>query len=147
MKSEECVRNTYFEDGEPKRWMLVDDNEDILLVISALVEKLTGARTECHNSPESALAAFTAAPEAYELVITDYEMPGMTGIELCRRLRLLAPEQKVILATGSGYFTKEAARIAGFCAFLRKPFPLTALKAALAEAGMGRRMSQEILNA
>ena len=116
-----------------RRWMLVDDDEDILLMLSAALENLTSAAIERYNSPQSALAAFIQSPDSYELVITDFEMPGMDGVELCRRLHSLAPSQKVFLATGSGGFTEAAARHAGFSALLNKPFPLTGLKATLAE--------------
>ena len=115
------------------RWMIVDDNEDILRVMSAVLENLTRAEIECYNSPPSALAAFIRSPASYELVITDFEMPGMDGVELCRRLHAVNPEQKIFLATGSGFFTDAAARHAGFSALLNKPFPLSVLKAALAE--------------
>ena len=127
--------NTYIDATGPKRWMLVDDNEEILMMISSLAMNLTNATMECHNSPESALAAYTADPDAYEVVITDYEMPRMTGIELCRLIQSVAPQQRVILATGSGYFTPGAARAAGFSALLHKPFPFSALVTALVEAG------------
>jgi CheY-like chemotaxis protein len=115
------------------RWMLVDDNEDILLMLSAVLANLTNAEIECYNTPQSALAAFIRSPESYGLVITDFEMPDMDGVALCRRLLALNPSQKVILATGSGFFTEAAARHAGFSALLNKPFPLADLKAALAE--------------
>ncbi len=115
------------------RWMIVDDNEDILRMMSAVLENFTSAEIECCNSPQSALAAFIRSPDSYELVITDFEMPGMDGVELCRRLHTISPAQKIFLATGSGFFTEAAARHAGFSALLNKPFPLTALKAALAE--------------
>lgn len=115
------------------RWMLVDDNEDILLMLSAGLENLTSAEIECYHSPQSALAAFIRSPDSYELVITDFEMPGMDGVELCRRLRAISPAQKIFLATGSGFFTEAAARHAGFSALLNKPFPLSVLKTALAE--------------
>ena len=115
------------------RWMLVDDNEDILMMVSLMLETLTGTTIERFNDPKAALAAFAAAPEKYELVITDFEMPGMNGVELCQRLRVIAPAQKVFLATGSGYFTPAAARRAGFSALLNKPFPLSTLQAAIAE--------------
>jgi two-component system cell cycle sensor histidine kinase/response regulator CckA len=128
------------DDAGQKCWMLVDDNEDILMMMSSLFENLTGARVECHNSPESALAAFRATPAAYELVVTDYEMLGMTGIELCHRMKSWNHDQKIILATGSGYFTKEGAQAAGFNALLRKPFPLSDLVTALADAGVSEEM-------
>src|ERR1700677_1418926 len=96
------------------RWMLVDDNQEILVWLSAMLGNLTVAAIECFNTPQAALAAFRAAPGKYELVITDFEMPGMDGVELCRRLRAISPEQKVFLATGSGFFTAAAARRAGF---------------------------------
>ena len=115
------------------RWMLVDDNADILLMLSTVLENITSAEIECYNSPQSALAAFIQSPDSYELVITDFEMPGMDRLELCRRLHSLAPAQKIFLATGSGGFTEAAARHAGFCALLNKPFLLADLQVALAE--------------
>ena len=122
--------------SEAKRWMLVDDNADFLRMLSAMMENLTGATIECFNSPQPALDAFAAAPAHYELVITDFEMPGMDGTELCRRIRAISPAQKIFLATGSGFHTAAAARDAGFCALLNKPFPLATMRTALAEAGL-----------
>ena len=116
----------------PTRWMLVDDNENILLMLSAILASQTAATIECYSSPRAALAAFREAPEAYELVITDFEMPNMNGMQLCDQLRAIVPAQKIILATGSGFFTETSARRAGFCALLDKPFPLPLLKATLA---------------
>jgi len=117
----------------PNRWMLVDDNENILLMLSAILGSLTAATIECYATPQAALAAFREAPGSYELVITDFEMPGMDGVALCRQLRVLSPAQKIILATGSGFFTEAAAIHAGFSALLDKPFPLPQLKAALSK--------------
>jgi CheY-like chemotaxis protein len=131
MKSE----TRYLDVTEMKRWMLVDDNEEILLMLSAMVEKLTGAPVECYDSPASALAAFAAKPEAYDLVITDFAMPGMNGVELCGQMHARTPAQKVMLVTSSG-FTSATARAAGFCALLQKPFPVVALQEAIAGAGL-----------
>ena len=126
--------NHLFTTTENKHWMLVDDNADVLSLIAELVELLTDAKVECFNSPQAALAAFADAPEKYEVVITDFEMPGMDGVELCRRLLALAPAQKIILATGSGFFTKAAAQHAGFSGLLNKPFLIETLRGTLAEA-------------
>jgi CheY-like chemotaxis protein len=114
------------------RWLLVDDNADILRVLAAVVKTITDAEIETFCSPVEALAAFAAAPDKYELVITDYEMPGMDGVELCRRLRALIPAQMIFLATGSGFITEAGAQQAGFGALLSKPFPFAVLRSALA---------------
>lgn len=128
--------NTLYTPTETSHWMLVDDNSEILSLLAALAGSLTDAEVECFNSPQSALSAFAAAPEKYAVVITDYEMPGMDGVELCRRMLAISPAQKIFLATGSGFFTEAAARHAGFSGLLNKPFPLEALRAALAGAGV-----------
>lgn len=119
-----------------KCWMLVDDNPEILALGAALMENLTEMPVACFKSPQQALAAFSSIPEKYPLIITDYEMPGMDGVEFCRRIRAIAPAQKIILATGSGFFTQLAARHAGFCGLLTKPFPIEALRMSLTEAGL-----------
>lgn len=133
--------NTFFTPTENSRWMLVDDHADILAMLTVMIKNLTGAEIEAYTSPLSALAAFTAAPEKYELVITDFEMPEMDGVELCRRLRAMVPHQKIFLATGSGFFTEPAARHAGFSALLNKPFPLAKLRETLALAGLEKEIA------
>ena len=128
--------NEFFSANESPRWMLVDDNAEVLKLLAAVLKNYTTAIIECHNSPYSALGAFAAAPDKYELVITDLEMPGMNGVELCRRLHGISARHPVFLATGSGHFNESAARRAGFSALLNKPFPSDALHEALASAGL-----------
>ena len=130
--------NTFFTITENTRWMIVDDNEQMLLMLSAVLKEKTSAEIECYRSPVAALAAFTAEPGKYELVITDFEMPEMDGAELGRRLRALSLSLQIFLATGSGQFTKATAYHAGFTALLIKPFPVSELHAALAAAGLDR---------
>ena len=128
--------NTFVTMTENTRWMIVDDDEQILLLLAAVLKHMTNAEVECYSSPAAALTAFHATPGKYELVITDFDMPEMDGVELCRRMRAIAPDQEIFLATGSGFFTAEAAYQAGFAALLNKPFPVLALHAALAGAGL-----------
>ena len=120
------------------RWMIVDDNEEILLLMRDIAAQFSDAEIVCFNSPEAALAAFEAASGNFELVITDFEMPGMNGVELCHRLRLTLPAAKILLATGSGLISAEAAINAGFCGLLHKPFPFAALQDVLESIGVGR---------
>jgi CheY-like chemotaxis protein len=83
-------------------------------------------------------------PEEFELVITDFEMPLMSGLELCRRLIAISPAAKILLATGSGIISEEAAGHEGFCGLLHKPFPFEALQRALADIGVGRKFENAV---
>ena len=120
--------------GNRPRWMVVDDNEDILSLIHEIVARFSNVDIECFNSPLAALAAFEADPDAYEFIITDLEMPHISGIDLCRRLRAFSPSVKILLSTGSEILSDEEAMEKGFCGLLRKPFPLAALQRALEPA-------------
>jgi CheY-like chemotaxis protein len=117
-------------------WMVVDDNTDILSLTRAILERITDAPVECFHSPEAALAAFQGAPRKYGLVITDFEMPGINGAELCRRLRSMAPALKVLLITGSGIIRRSAVAEMGFSGLLHKPFVVSDLEKALTDAGV-----------
>ena len=70
-------------------------------------------------------------PESFELVITDFQMPGMDGVELSRRLLTRSPKIKVLLMTGSGSITNDTVTRAGLCGLLEKPFSFAALQQAL----------------
>src|SRR6185312_15490732 len=88
------------------RWMLVDDNQGTLNLMGDILEMMNCAEIVRFNSPTEALEAFAAAPEEFQVVITDLEMPDMNGIELCRRIHTLSRETKVLLASGSSVVTE-----------------------------------------
>ena len=107
--------------------MLVDDSEEVLNTLALLLERV-GCGTVCRfRSAARALEAFEAAPAAWDVVVTDLEMPGMDGIELCRRMRRLVPDLKVLLTTADYIITEEEAGERGFRGLLHKPFPISAL--------------------
>jgi CheY-like chemotaxis protein len=126
-----------------KRWMLVDDDEGALTFMRAMVSKLGVTDIDCFICGEDALAAFKAAPKTYEMVITDFQMPGMDGVELSRRLYSLAPKIKVLLMTGSHLFNDEVAAREGFSGLLKKPFQPTALQRALEAIAGGKFSSSQ----
>ena len=121
-------------DETSRRWMVVDNNSETLEAVRALLEALTKAEVCAYRSATEALEAFVAAPESFGLVITDFEMPGMNGVDFRRHLQALWPALKILLITGSGQFTEQSALQSGFCGLLRKPFSLGALKAAVERA-------------
>jgi DNA-binding NtrC family response regulator len=114
------------------RWMVVDNDVDALDIVARLLAAVSDAEICSFPSPWQALDAIIAAPETFELVVTDLEMPGMNGIDFRRQVQLVAPALKVLLTTGSGMFTDETARESGFCGLLCKPFSIGALKETLA---------------
>jgi CheY-like chemotaxis protein len=64
-------------------------------------------------------------------------MPGMNGIELCRRLLSISPGLKVVLATGNSAANVAGARSCGFYGLLNKPFAAAELHRLAEKAGVG----------
>jgi len=118
------------------RWMLVDNNAKMLSLLSEIVASISDVDVQSFSAPQEALAAFAADPDAFGLVITDFEMPGMNGGEFCECLHELRPSVKVLLATGNGSISLKEAAAYGFCGLVRKPFAMTALQGALVIAGV-----------
>ncbi len=68
-------------------------------------------------------ALYVFSPEKFELIITDIRMPGMSGTELVRRIRALAPHMPCIVVTACGDMaTAIDAMKEGACYFIAKPF-------------------------
>lgn len=86
-------------ESHEKRILFVDDEESLALLGKDLLEDL-GYLVTCAFSAEQALELFRDAQDAFELVITDETMPGMSGIELAQELYRDAPEVPVILCSG-----------------------------------------------
>jgi CheY-like chemotaxis protein len=117
-----------------ERIMLVDDEAAVADVERQMLEALGYAVTTFTGGPE-ALAAFTAAPDAFDVVVTDQTMPPMTGLELAAHVRALRPRTPVILATGfSPHVDARSARKFGVQGFLAKPYKLSEVAAVLREA-------------
>lgn len=88
--------------GEPSartapRLLLVDDNRNGLLARKLVLEQ-NGYDVSASSSPEEALKLF--ASETFDLVVTDYRMPGMNGTELILQVRALRAGVPVVLVSG-----------------------------------------------
>ncbi|MEN9574562.1 MAG: hypothetical protein RL514_2417 [Verrucomicrobiota bacterium] len=107
--------------GAGEHILFVDDEEALAKMSKRLLERL-GYRVTVFTRPAEALAAFCAQPTQFDLIITDYNMPGMNGTTLGAELLAVRPEQRIILTTGfSADVTAEVARALGFCELLPKP--------------------------
>ncbi len=70
-----------------------------------------------------ALEKFRTQPDAFDLVITDQSMPGMTGIQLAEKLMHIRPDIPIILCTGfSEAVDGKEAKAMGIREFMMKPF-------------------------
>ncbi len=77
--------------------LLVDDNRDGLLIRKSLLEE-AGCRVQVASSGEEGLRILDTAH--FDVVITDYRMPGMDGVQLIQRLRERQPHPHIILLSG-----------------------------------------------
>lgn len=104
--------------------LVVDDQKDVLEVLTAMLEA-AGAEVAPSTEPADILAAVQGDPTAWDLVITDFDMPGMNGGELAGALRAHAPYLPVILVTALAGVSGRAG--AQFDAVLAKPVDRKAL--------------------
>ena len=96
---------------------------------------LLGYTVEATTSPLEALAAFQAAPHAFDLVLTDMTMPQMTGLKMAGRMMELRPDIPVIICTGfSDQVNPQQAHAAGIKALLMKPLMVRELAEAIRQA-------------
>jgi CheY-like chemotaxis protein len=79
----------------------VVDDEPILLELAGTILQHHGYTFKTFTNPLLALDSFVAAQSRPALLITDYAMNPMNGLELTRQFRLLEPAQKVLLVSGT----------------------------------------------
>lgn len=100
--------------------LLVDDAADYLRLVGNILVQ-AGWQVQCAESGEEALSRLNN--NTFDLMITDYDMPGMDGISLTRHSAVLSPDMPVILITGN--ISSEIplmAKKAGVAKVLGKPF-------------------------
>jgi CheY-like chemotaxis protein len=113
--------------------ILVEDEPDILIILHRIMRDLTGGYDIVTvNSAHDALSLI--AQRQCPLVITDYNMPGMNGIDLAATLKRDYAQTRVIVITA--YATPEVerrAREVGVDYYLPKPFSLDRLEQIIRE--------------
>jgi CheY-like chemotaxis protein len=106
------------------RVLIVDDQRDILRFLHTALETL-GHDLELHDAPSGEEALLMATTRKMDLLISDYKLPGMTGVELMAKLRSRNPDMKSILITAmTDKRTRDEMRNAGALALFDKPIPL-----------------------
>lgn len=115
--------------GRRPHILCVDDEPDLVLLMTAALEA-HGYRASGYLTPVEAMAALSADPARFDLVVTDEAMPGLSGLQVARAVRCLRPELPVVLASGFvDAATKSGAENAGVRVVLNKPYGLHELLA------------------
>lgn len=107
--------------GKGRHVMYVDDDQALVFLI-ARVLKRKGFTVTTFTDPQEAQVALRADAYAFDILVTDYNMPGYSGIDLLRDAKLIRPDLPVALA--SGYVTPELEQSAmreGASALIYKP--------------------------
>ncbi len=104
------------------RVLLVDDEEDILDALKTMLEsKIPKATIRTTTRPQDALKML--ASEDFALIVTDFRMPGMDGLEFAREARKISTTIPIILMTAYPDPTlAQSAKDAGIGLMIAKPF-------------------------
>lgn len=81
------------------RILYLDDEEPLVFIVKRMLERL-GHQVAGFSNADAALAAFSAEPHAFHLVLTDMSMPGMSGIDFATAVLGLKPDARVVIASG-----------------------------------------------
>jgi len=119
--------------------LFVDDEKELLGVEHKVLKKL-GYKVKSINHSLKALELFKKNPGDFDLLITDYTMPEMTGMVLAEEILKIRPEIPVIICTGySELLDKEKAINLGVREILLKPVTITDLARAIRRVLSGDR--------
>jgi two-component system response regulator MprA len=104
----------------PRLVLVVDDDDVIRRVVRTVLEADEFEVIEAGDGAAAIAAAGTAHPA---VVVLDVMMPGLDGVEVCRRLREAGEAARVLMLTAvDDAGVEQASRSAGADAYLRKPF-------------------------
>jgi PAS domain S-box-containing protein len=116
------------------RVLLVDDEPSVLAVMRETLVSW-GLDVEACASADAAERAFATDPARFDLLVTDYAMPLVTGVELAERLKARRPDLPWLLCTGyADLDTVTRTEMLGAAAVLRKPIEREDLRAAVKAA-------------
>jgi CheY-like chemotaxis protein len=81
--------------------IFVVDDEPLLIELATAMLEPSGYQIKSFMSAELALEAFGSNPPFPDLILTDYAMHNLTGLDLIRECRKINPKQKILLVSGT----------------------------------------------
>src|SRR3990172_7493651 len=105
--------------------LVVDDQRDILRLLHATLDTLKQPELKIFEAPSGEEALLESSRNKIDLLITDYMLPGMSGVELMHKVRARHPDAKVVLITGvTDRKVRDEMLNAGALAIFDKPIPM-----------------------
>ena len=104
--------------------LVVDDNNFLRIVVSKMLS-LLGYEVLSADSGENGLSLFLK--NKFDIVLSDYEMPGMDGVAFACSIKKTSPRTKVIIMTGAGRETVFSRKNTAVDEAISKPFTLAGI--------------------
>jgi len=101
--------------------LVVDDNEFLRIAVSKMLSRL-GYEVSSADSGESGLRIFLK--NSFDIVLSDYEMPGMDGVAFACCIKKSSPRTRVVIMTGAGTETVFSRKSTAVDEVISKPFSL-----------------------
>jgi len=118
-------------DAERLRALVIDDESSIRHLLSEVLDSL-GFHVD--EAADGGAGLALCEERIYELVVTDLNMPGLSGWEVVEGVRRRAPAARLIMVTGSAENLDRARARAQALVLLQKPFRIEELRNAIEEA-------------
>ena len=107
--------------SNPQYIYLVDDDLFVLEVTKEIIA-LSGLKVVAFTDPVAAFEAFRQERQQPQVLVTDFNMPGMTGEELIARCKAISPGLRTILISGTVELAEVETHPVQADAFLAKPY-------------------------
>ena len=119
------------ENNKTPQILIVEDDEEMRSLLKEFLEE-EGFETECARNGSDALREIVKKP--FDLIVTDIEMPGLTGLDILPEMKKLRPGASIIVMTS--FANEEVCRRSlekGASGYLEKPIHIKKLKALIYE--------------
>lgn len=108
---------------EKLKILVVDDQSDMRAMVRGMLSDMGITQIFEASDGREALTFADAAIDMIDVVICDWNMPKLTGIDLLRQMRSVMPDLPFLMLTGRGDLDSVAeAKSCGVTAYIRKPF-------------------------
>jgi CheY-like chemotaxis protein len=108
--------------------LVVDDNDFIRIAVSKMLSRL-GYEVSSADSGENGLSIFHK--NKFDIVLSDYEMPGMDGVTFADSVKKRSPRTRVVIMTGAGKESVFSRKSTAVDKVVSKPFTLAEIDEAI----------------